>query len=63
MEQKLKVLYNTLALIETKGEGTKLMAQCLIYVDNLAKEARNEELRRAAESAKAPKADEVSEQA
>ena len=38
MDQKLKLLYNTLALIETKGENTKLMAQCLTYLDRLIKE-------------------------
>lgn len=42
MEQKLRALYNTLALIETKGESTKLMAQCLNYIDNLMKEAQAE---------------------
>lgn len=40
MEEKLTRLYNTLMLIETKGEGTKLMAQCLNYVQALAAEAR-----------------------
>ena len=40
MEEKLTRLYNTLMLIETKGEGTKLMAQCLNYVQTLAAEAR-----------------------
>ena len=59
MEQKLKVLYNTLALIETKGEGTKLMAQCLIYVENLAKEAKAEQ---DAVLKKAVAANEVSEE-
>lgn len=47
MEQKLRVLYNTLALIETKGDSTKLMAQCLIYVDNLAKEAQANDAKQA----------------
>ena len=39
MEEKLTKLYNTMMLIETKGEGTKLMAQCLNYVQMLANEA------------------------
>lgn len=43
MEEKLTRLYNTLMLIETKGEGTKLMAQCLNYVQTLAAEARRPE--------------------
>lgn len=38
MKTKLTKLYNTMALIETKGESTKLMAQCLMYVEQLAKE-------------------------
>lgn len=39
MEQKLRVLYNTLMTIETKGENTKIMAQCLAYTEGLIKEA------------------------
>ena len=39
MGEKLTRLYNTLMLIETKGESTKLMAQCLNYVQSLAAEA------------------------
>ncbi len=35
MENELTKLYNTLMLIETKGESTKLMAQCLNFVDGL----------------------------
>lgn len=33
--QELTKLYNTLALIETKGENTKIMAQCLVYIEQL----------------------------
>lgn len=47
MEEKLTRLYNTLMLIETKGEGTKLMAQCLNYVQTLASEARESAIRAA----------------
>lgn len=39
MEEKLMKLYNTLMLIETKGESTRLMAQCLNYVLVLKNEA------------------------
>ena len=35
MENELMKLYNTLMLIETKGESTKLMAQCLNFVQAL----------------------------
>ena len=39
MEQKLRILYNTLLTIETKGENTKTMAACLNYVQQLIAEA------------------------
>lgn len=42
-------LYNTLALIETKGENTKLMAQCMVFVEQLANEARQAEVEAAQE--------------
>lgn len=45
MSTDLIKLYNTLALIETKGEGTKLMAQCLAFVEQLANEARVNEMK------------------
>ena len=35
MDNELMKLYNTLMLIETKGESTKLMAQCLTFVQAL----------------------------
>ena len=35
MFNELTKLYNTLMLIETRGENTKIMAQCLQYVENL----------------------------
>ena len=38
MVEKLAKLYNTLMLIETKGENTKYMAQCLNYVNGLMHE-------------------------
>lgn len=31
--EDLMKLYNTLALIETKGENTKIMAQCLQFIE------------------------------
>lgn len=39
MNEKLVRLYNTMLQIETKGESTKIMADCLRFVENLAKEA------------------------
>lgn len=42
--QELTKLYNTLALIETKGENTKIMAQCLVYIEQLiGAAAKNEQ--------------------
>ena len=49
MESKLKKLYNTLVLVETKGESTKIMAECLHYVEKLAAEAKAEANRPVAE--------------
>lgn len=44
MENELLKLYNTLLLIETRGESTKIMADCLRFVEQLQnglKEAAN----------------------
>lgn len=38
MPEKLKALYNTMSTIETKGQSTITMAECLKYVENLYKE-------------------------
>ena len=35
MFNELTKLYNTLMLSETRGENTKIMAQCLQYIENL----------------------------
>lgn len=35
MKEKLQTLYNTLLLIETKGESTKIMADCIRYVEKM----------------------------
>ena len=35
MVNELTLLYNTLMTIETKGESTKIMAQCLNYANQL----------------------------
>lgn len=48
MVEKLTRLYNTLMIIETKGENTKLMAQCLNYVSGLINEASQQETQCAA---------------
>ena len=42
MANELTKLYNTLMLIETKGESTKLMAQCLNFTLQLIETAKAE---------------------
>lgn len=42
MENDLKKLYNTLLLIETKGESTKIMAECIKFTEQLINRAREE---------------------
>lgn len=34
----LRMLYNTLCMIETKGENTKMMAECLAFIQQKIKE-------------------------
>lgn len=38
MVEKLTKLRNTLSLIETKGENTKIMAECLRFTEQLIAE-------------------------
>lgn len=44
MAENLKKLYNTLLLIETKGESTKIMAECLTFTMDMIKEAEREKV-------------------
>lgn len=37
-KEELVNLYNTLSLIETRGDSTKIMAQCLKFVEQKAQE-------------------------
>ncbi len=41
MLENLSKLYNTLALIETKGDSTKLMADCLRFTEQLISDEKN----------------------
>lgn len=41
MVNNLARLYNTLLTIETKGESTKSMAQCLVFLEKLMNEVQN----------------------
>ena len=43
MTEKLVKLYNTLSTIETKGEHTKTMADCLRFIERMAVEAKQQE--------------------
>ena len=43
MVNELTKLYNTLMLIETKGESTKLMGQCLNFTQGLINHAAAEQ--------------------
>lgn len=42
MVEKLVTLYNTLSLIETRGESSKIMGECLKYTEQLIKEVSEE---------------------
>ena len=43
MKNKLIQLRNTMGLIETKGENTKIMAQCLSFTEQLIQECEKNE--------------------
>lgn len=40
---KLSKLYNTLQTIETKGDGTKAMADCLRFIEQMLIEEQNKQ--------------------
>lgn len=43
MWQELQKLYNTMLLIETKGESTKIMGDCLKFVEQLVNQDKERE--------------------
>ena len=43
MKEKLAKLYNTMNMIETKGRNTKIMAECLEYLERLIKDEQKKE--------------------
>ena len=43
MSEKLKALYNTLCQIETKGDNTMIMGDCLKFVREFIKECAEHE--------------------
>lgn len=42
MVDDLTKLYNTLLLIETRGESTKIMAQCLQFMEQMIADKQSE---------------------
>lgn len=40
MVEKLTKLHNTLMIVETKGENTKVMADCLRYIERMIEDAK-----------------------
>ena len=49
MGDSLKRLYNTMLTIETKGESTKTMCDCLRFVENLIVSEQNKDADKTAE--------------
>lgn len=43
MSNELMKLYNTLMLVETKGESTKTMGTCLQFLENLIAKSQSDE--------------------
>ena len=43
MSDELMKLYNTLMLVETKGESTKTMGTCLQFLENLIAKIQSDE--------------------
>lgn len=44
MSEHLRKLYNTLSLIETRGENTKIMANCLVYIEQMIKDTEEKKV-------------------
>lgn len=42
MLERLSKLYNTLNLVETKGESTKIVADCLRYLEQMIAEEQEQ---------------------
>lgn len=49
MKEKLAKLYNTMSMIETKGRNTKIMAECLGFVEGLIKQEQQKETKKSTE--------------
>lgn len=47
MKENLVKLYNTLSMIETRGESTKIMGECLRFVEELIKKEQESETEKA----------------
>lgn len=46
MELELRKLYNTMLMIETKGESTKVMAECIRFTEQLINKVHEEETKK-----------------
>ena len=44
MLDDLQKLYNTLLLIETRGESTKIMGSCISYIEEMIKNATTQSI-------------------
>ena len=44
MVEKLTKLHNTLLLVETKGENTKIMAECLRFLEQTIAEEKQQQV-------------------
>lgn len=49
MDENLAKLYNTLSLIETKGESTKIMGECLRFLEQMIKDEKENKVQSATE--------------
>jgi len=43
MNDNLVKLYNTLLMVETKGESTKIMSECIRFLEQLIKEEKEKQ--------------------
>ena len=49
MDENLTKLYNTLSLVETKGESTKIMCECLRFLEQMIKDEKENKAQSATE--------------
>ncbi len=54
MEVKLVQLYNTLSTIDTRGQNTKVMADCLRFLEDIIKQEQTKKENNVEEERKDP---------